>query len=175
LKTLPVIISLLLVSCFSVNAQIKRNNFAISFGINAPLGNFSSTHLPGISAEGSSSKYLFDTLRRKKVAFTYNSGVAYYFGKKETVSGYPYKYSGYTFIHAFAGIIINPVKRTSISLTTGPSLGIYNGNSQFNFGGKLEITYHLKSPFSISSGILMMKENKSDPLWGGSLKFGISF
>lgn len=114
--------------------------------------------------------YLFDTVKRKKAAFTYNGGVAYYFGKKETISGYPYKYSGYTFIHAFAGIIFIPVKKTRIALTAGPALGIYNGNSQFNIGSKLEVSYFINPKIAIGPGIAMMKEPGTNPLWSMSFK-----
>ncbi len=142
----------------------------ISAGILLPLGDFSSTHLCGIAVGYQPANHWFNLLKRKQLAFTYNAGLAYYFGKKEMVSGYPYKYPGYFFLHAFGGILYNPVRKLDLTLTVGPALGIYNGNSRFNIGSKLEGTYYLKNKFAVSPGIILMKENKADPLWAVSIK-----
>ena len=142
----------------------------VSVGINIPVGNFSSTHIIGIGVEYSPLRHTFQLFKLKHLALTYNSGVAYYIGKKETVSNYPYKYPGYIFIHAFGGVLYNPVKSGSVSLTAGPALGIYNGNTRFNFGSKLEASYYISKNVGIGPGIILMKEPGATSLWAASFK-----
>ena len=102
-------------------------------------------------------------------------GAAYYFGKKETVSGYPYDYPGYIFVHAYVGAIYNPLRKANICLTAGPALGIYNGNTQFNFGSVLEGSYYFNEKIAIAPGIIFMKESGANPLWAASLKATMAF
>jgi hypothetical protein len=162
-------------SAFAQPTGIKKpvpqeKGISISAGINLPVGDFSSSHLIGIAVDCSPTRHWFGLLKRKKIAFTYNGGLVCYFGKKETVSSYPYNYPGYLFIHAFAGVLYNPFKKTSITLTTGPALRIYNGNTQFNIGGKLEASYYISNRFAIGPGIILMKESGADPIWAASVK-----
>ncbi len=143
-----------------------------------PLGNFSSTHLIGMEANHSWSEHRFggmDIKPVKPLGFTSNAGFAYYFGKKENISGYTYDYHRYIFIHAFAGAIYNPWRRGNIILTAGPGLGIYNGNTQFNIGSCLEGSYYIKEKIAITPGINFMKESGADPLWAASLKVTLTF
>ncbi|MEK7224450.1 MAG: hypothetical protein AAB221_02060, partial [Bacteroidota bacterium] len=84
--------------------QAAGSDHIVSFGINLPLGDFSSTHLVGFDIGYSPGTHVFGLVKNKHFAFTYNGGVAYYAGKKETVSSYPYKYPEYLFVHAFAGL-----------------------------------------------------------------------
>ncbi len=146
---------------------------SVSLGINIPVGNFSATHIAGFAAEYSPAQNWLGKLNAKKIVFTYNGGIAYYFGKKEIVSNYPYKYPGYTFIHAFGGLLYNPFKKTGISLTAGPALGIYNGNLQFNMGTKLEASYNVSTSIAIGPGILLIKEPGANALWSLAIRAGI--
>jgi len=88
---------------------------------------------------------------------------------------YSYKYPGYSFLHSYAGIIYNPCKKINISLTSGPGLGLYDGNTQFNLGINLSGNYHLSDKFSISPVLIFMKETKSDPLWATGFRATIVF
>jgi hypothetical protein len=176
LKTRQIIFSLLLVAtCFKVKAQSTDMSNGISVGINISVGDFSSTHLIGIGVEYSPLRHTFQLLKLKHLAFTYNGGVAYYFGKKEIVSNNPYKYPGYIFIHAFGGLLYNPVKKTSITLSAGPALRIYNSLIRFNIGSKLELSYFINDKIAIGPGIIFMKESGTNPLWAASLKATIAF
>lgn len=148
----------------------KNNGVSVSLGINLPVDDFSSTHFMGIGVDFSPASHWFGLLKRKKIAFTYTGGAAYYFGKKETVSSYPYQYPGYLFIHAFAGVLYNPVQKAGLKLTAGPALGIYNGSSQFNIGSRLEASYYINKMLSVGPGILFMKESGADPIWSASFK-----
>ncbi len=185
-------LSFLLLICFivitdCVIGQSQRPNkhnhpsgsqHGISIGDHIPLGNFSSTHFLGVAANYSWSNHRFgrmDVKPVKPIGFTANTGVAYYFGKKETASGYPYKYPRYIFLHAYGGAIYNPNGKANIILTAGPAIGIYNGFTQFNFGATLEGSYYFNEKIAISPGIIFMKESGYNPLWTASLKAVIAF
>ncbi len=142
----------------------------VSVSIHLPVGSFSTSHIAGVGAEYAPGRHWYAKTKPKKFRFTYQGGVAYYFGKKETVSGYDYDYPGYFFLHAFGGLLYIPVKRTDIKLTAGPALGIYNGNTQFNIGGKLEGVYFISRDIGIGPGIIMMKENGANAIWSVALK-----
>jgi hypothetical protein len=150
----------------------------ISVGANIPLGNFNNTHTVGIAVEYLLSNYRFGKMDIKPVkqfGFSANAGMAYYFGKKEIISGYPYDYPGYVFVHAYAGVIYNPWKKENINLTIGPALGIYHGSTKFNIGSKLEGSYYVSERIAITPGIIMMKESGADALWTASLKATLAF
>jgi len=174
--------SIVLLGNLSLSAQTKEkknqspgSDHVISLGLHRPLGSFSSTHTVGFGIGYSPGTHVFGLVKNKHVAFTYNGGIAYYLGKKETVSSYSYKYPGYLFVHAYAGVLYYPASKIDFRLTAGPALGIYNGNTRFNVGAALEGAYYLNNQFSVSPGIFLMKERKSDPLWAGSLKLGYLF
>lgn len=151
---------------------------AAAAGIYLPFGDLSSTHISGIGIEYDWSNYRFGRLDVKPVkpfGFIANAGMTYYFGKNETVSGYPYKYPGYIFIHLYGGIIYNPSAKMNFNLTTGPALGIYNGNTRFNTGGKLEAVYYINNKWGISPAIIMMKEQGVNALWAASINASLCF
>ena len=167
-------------------SKSKKSDLGIdvSAAIRLPFGNFNSTHFIGVGIELSPSYPTVRLESKIKIAFTYNGGIAYYPGKKETVSGYQYTYPGYIFLHAFAGVLFIPSKnggltfpsqKIEISLTGGPALGIYNGNTRFNLGSKMELNYHLNDKLSIGPGIIFMKESGAGPLWAASLKVTMAF
>ena len=102
-------------------------------------------------------------------------GIAYYVGKKETVSGYPYKYPAFIFMHAYPGMIYNADKKISVVLAGGPGLGIYNGTTRFNLGLLLQGNYAINEKIAVGPGIIMMKESGADPLGVISLKVDWAF
>ncbi len=176
LKTLSIIFWLLLgIGYCSVSAQVKSGNTALSIGINIPVGNFSNTHLIGIDADYSPARHRFGLFKLNHIAFTYSGGGSFYFGKKETVSGYPYKYPGYIFIYGLAGLLYNPARNFSFILYAGPGLGIYHGHKRFTIGSKLEMNYDIGEKFSMGPGIFMMKEPAANPLWSATLKTTMRF
>lgn len=175
-KTRQLILSLLMIAAsFSVKAQAKGGNNAVSLGIHIPVGAFSSTHFIGIGADYSPANHKFGLLKNKHFALTYNGGVTYYLGKKETVSNYSYEYPSYFFIHAFAGFVYRIGKKVNAILYAGPALGLYSGHAQYNTGSKIELNYSINPKISIGPGILVMKETGSDPLWSASVKATIIF
>ena len=180
---------LFLSACFAIqsSAQEKDNkkfippsgvNNAASLGPALPLGNFSETHFGGISMQYSRSNNRFGIMKKnpsKKIGFTCNAGIAYYFGKEETIVSTTYQYPAYTFLHLYGGAIYNVSKKANISLTAGPALGLYNGTKAFNIGANLDASYYINKRIAITPGILLMKESGADPLWAASLKATILF
>ncbi|MEO7984049.1 MAG: hypothetical protein ABI688_08200 [Bacteroidota bacterium] len=169
LKTATFLFMLLGAVSSNVKAQSKDMNLALSFGAIVPTGSFSSTHIAGLSAQYAPARHVFGRVKLKKFALTYNAGLAYYLGKKETVSNYPYKYPNYLFIHAFGGVFYKLDKKTEIALTAGPAAGIYNGNTRFNFGSQLDINYYINNKVALGPRMILMKEHGAAALWAGAL------
>jgi hypothetical protein len=148
------------------------DNVSAGASIHFPIGNFSKSHTMGVGLDASPARHTFGLLRFKKIAFTYNAGVAYYIGKKIHLIDYYYDYPGFTFIHAYAGLLYNPLKKLNVNLLAGPALGIYKKDTRFNIGARLEGSYYIRKT-SIAAGPLlnMMLEPGTQPLWSVGLKF----
>ena len=154
-----------------------KNNAAL-FGINIPVGEFSKTHYAGISTGYTWSHHRFGNLQalpKKIIGFTAEGSFDYYFGKKETIAGYDYRYGGYIYLHAFGGAIYNPCKRGNISLTTGPTLGIYKGSVDAGYGAKLGGSYPVTDKIEIVTGIFFLKHNDAAVLLAVSVQIGYCF
>lgn len=153
-----------------IRKKPTRRGVDISAGVHIPAGRFAHTHIGGIGVNAVARNRDFAFYKQNKLCFTWNGGVAYYLGKKETVSGYAYKYPGYLFIDAKAGLMYSPYKRTVISLTAGPAIGRYNGITRFNIAAQLDGEYYFNTKWAVSPGFMMMKESGAGPLWAASLK-----
>ncbi len=147
-------------------------------GVTIPLGNFSETHLAGIILQYSRSDHRFGNMEKKipgQIGFVYTAGLFYYPGRKENIVTTTYKYPAFTYLHLYGGLIWNPGKQAHITLSGGPALGLYNGLASFYTGLQLDGTYYISKRVGITPGLHLMKENKSDPLWSGSLKTSFIF
>ncbi|MBL7726026.1 MAG: hypothetical protein JNK27_17935 [Chitinophagaceae bacterium] len=183
-KSFPLFLLLLSASfCFSQSGPEKKltpcgKRNLIAAGITIPLGDFSNTHFGGFNTVYAWSKNRFGrltTLPAKKIGFTANSGIAYYFGKKETIGTGSYQYPAYIFLHIYAGAMYNADEKVNICLTAGPAAGIYNSNTQFNAGVSLQCNYYVSDKIAITPGLIMMKETRSDPIWSGSVRAAMVF
>jgi hypothetical protein len=154
----------------------KNNN--VSLGINIPIGEFAKTHIGGISLDYSLSHHRFGSLKvlpKKLIGLTANGGIAHYFGKKETVAGYDYRYGGYLYLHAFGGGIYNPCKKGNITLTTGPTLGIYKSSAHVGIGINLGGSYALTDKIALRPEIIFLKHHEAVALWVASIKTAYAF
>ena len=177
LSKLPVtLILLFLVN--SMAAQTKGQSWNVTAGIDFPVGLFSHTHFPGAGAGISYSNHRYGILPAKpvkKFGYTFNAGGNYYFGKNETVRGYPFQYSGYFLVHTYAGAMYNHGKRTHFELLAGPALGMYNGTTRFNIGGSLSATWYVRAKLGVSPSFMLTKENGADWLGAFSLRVSWAF
>jgi len=151
---------------------------AASFGINIPVGEFSKTHFAGIALDYSWSHHRFGSLKalpKMLIGFTANGGIDYYFGKKETIAGYEYRYGGDIYFHLFGGAIYNPCKKGNITLTAGPTLGIYKGRADAGFGINIGGSYSLTDKIAITPGIICLKHNDAASLWVAAVRGTYSF
>ena len=128
--------------CSQENAgeRSSRTNIPVAVGIQIPLRDFSSTHRPGISPD--------------------------YF--PSPVIG-PYKYPGFFLIQALGGLHYQ-VQTLSVSLLTGPGLGMYNGSTRFNIAGRFEINIPLKTWYHISPLVNLIGEPGTDLLWYAGMR-----
>lgn len=177
LKKLPVTFFLF----FLVNgmgAQTKGHSWNVTGGGHLPVGNFSHTHFPGAGAGISYSDHRYGILPAnpvKKFGYTFNAAGNYYFGKKETVSGHPFRYSGYYLFHTYAGALYNHGKRTHFEMLAGPGLGIYNGTTRFNIGGAVSATWYIKAKLGVSPSFMLTRETGANWLGAFSLRGSWAF
>ncbi len=150
----------------------------VAAGIHIPFGEFGETHLAGISLNYSWSQSRFGrmgVLPKKLIGFTTDAGIDYYLGKKEKTAGYYFKYGGYTYLHVAGGIIYNPCKKGNISLTTGPSVGIYKGSGNVGFRVGLNGSYYLNTRLGLSPGVIFIKHREANALWAATLMASYNF
>jgi hypothetical protein len=146
---------------------------AASLGASVPLGNFSATHVAGISADFAISKFRFGKMPVKPmnaIGLAYSIGFNYYVGKSETVSSYGYKYPGYAVAHIYPGLLYNPDKKINILLAVGPAFSFYNGDTRFNIGATLSGTYFITENIGVTPSLLLTKEFSANSLIAASLK-----
>lgn len=147
---------------------------SVSAGISISMGEFAETHPIGVGASFTWSKNRLGLMEKKPskaFGFIADGGVDYYFGNKETVSSYPYKYNSFTYIHTYGGIIYNLCKRGNINLIAGPALGLEGGFTTFFWGANLGGSYYFKGKIAITPAIQFMKDPDSfDPLLSLSIK-----
>lgn len=157
-----------------------RSN-AVSLNFNTPVGGYLkdlSNFSMGATYSWSKERFgNMSSVPTRTIGFTANIGVDYYFGEKETYYNQTVKYKGTTYLHAYGGAIYNPCAGGNIILTTGPSLEIYNGNSQFGFGVNLSgsISFSKYRNFGISPNIFVLKHGNSDVLFAGGLGINMTF
>lgn len=175
-----IFLSLLVICQFALHAfsqtspakkkQAGNKGLCISTGINVPVGDFSSTHLIGVSLAAGPAIHQYNLNKDHTIGFVYQGGIAYYLGKKETIAGYVYKYPGYIFLHAFGGVSFLVQKNSEIVISAGPALGFYNGNIKFNAGASLTANFSISNNFALGPSIMMMKEFGTNALWAPSLR-----
>jgi hypothetical protein len=177
------IISTLLLYQLSVQAQsadttghASKRTETIYLAAAGPLlavGSFSNTHLPGFTMEGGGL-----TLFRKRTSsprthpLLLNWSIAgdYFIGKKETVAGYSYTYPAYWLVHAYIGGAISIRNNIMISLSAGPGIGHYNGNTVYNTGVHAAVYYSFSKRFMLSPSFKLMQEPGTDWLGAVGLK-----
>jgi hypothetical protein len=159
------------------NAQISgsQSNLA-SIDVHLPVGVFARSHTAGAGLNYSwSAKRFGRNTQKKKPGLVLNAGGDYYLGKKIKVTGHDFRYDAYFYAHAMAGILFNPWSNANISLSAGPTLGIYSGNSDFGYGVSLLGAYFFKRNISIGPGIIYKKHSKADALWSGAARVSYGF
>ena len=186
ITTLTVIAGLLCCHAYSQpenidKTSVKGRSTELSLNINFPVsGYLKNISNISIGAEYSWSKERFGNMTIKPanlIGFTFNAGVDYFFGEKEELGTYSYKYDGTTYLHAYGGAIYNPCNRGNIRLTAGPSLELYSGESEFGFGVNLSGSYYLCrcGNFGITPNFTLMKQGSSEAVTVAGVKFNYVF
>jgi len=141
-----------------------------SFQAAKAIGEFSISHSAGFGAD-------FSMEHHKENRFLYfiaTAGATHYLGKNVTVSGYPYKYPGNTFIHLMGGIYTIP-GNLNIRIIAGPALSLFNGNARFNITGRLEVNYTFKNDLLLGPVLNLMKEPGTNSLLSVGIKLSMRF
>lgn len=172
---------ILVVSCTCSASAQQKGPEAIAFpprdllctGVLFPLGDFSSTHVAGISAG-----YLFRPGKinpLKKIAFAARTGVQLYAGKKETVSGYPYRYPVYSLLYVQGGALMKITNKAGVYWMAGPGLGWYEGTARLTVISSAAFYYAITRKVAAGPAINWIKETGSVALWSGGLQATFRF
>jgi hypothetical protein len=160
----------------TVRNQYGRNH-SIALELSLPIAAFASSHFIGAGLEYSwaDRRYGINAEPRKTLGFTFHGGASYFLGKKTNVAGNDFRFGGYTYLHALAGAIVNPYARTNISLTAGPAVSIYKGNSDFGAAVKLCGSYYVRNSISIGPAVMYRKHSRVESLWSIMLRGAFVF
>jgi hypothetical protein len=158
-------------------AHSGGQNHLASLDLHLPLGVFARSQFAGAGLSYSWSHHRFgDNISASKlVGFTLNAGGDYYFGRRVKTAGYPFKYGGYFNTYLLAGIISNPKPYLNLSVTAGPTLGIYKGNTDVGAGVNLFGNFYFKKNLSIGPGVTYKKHPDADGLWTGIVRLSYVF
>lgn len=172
-------ITFIVLVCFSFAAYSQLSfKWNMSAAVHLPVGTFSETHFPGAGIEaaytpGRFGRLLF--LPKKKFSYVIKSGIDFFRGRKVTVSGYPFKYGGYSLFHFYGGAIYNYKRKANLQLVAGPALSLYKQNLRFNIGSVLSATYFVSKRTGLSPAFGFINEWGAVPLWYGSVKVSRTF
>jgi hypothetical protein len=157
--------------------QIKGTQNLIGFGFFFPVGAFAQTHFAGAGLDYSWSPYRFgrNITLDKSFGFIVNGGISYYAGKRITTEGYESSYGGFMNVYAMPGIMYNPLKNGTFSLTAGPALNIYKGEASAGFGVSLLSNYFLSENVTIGPGLVYKKHPDTDALWAITIRVAHNF
>ena len=155
----------------------KGQDHLASLDFHLPLGVFARSQFAGAGLNYSWSHHRFgDNISTSKlIGFTFNAGADYYFGRRIKTAGYPFQYGGYIYSFLLVGLITNPQPDLNLTLTAGPTLGIYKGNSDMGIGVNLFGSYYFRKNLSIGPGITFKKHPDADALWTGTVRIGYVF
>jgi hypothetical protein len=148
-----------------------------SFLLYAPVGSFAKSHVAGIGLNYGvfHSRYRIYVFK-KYIGFTANAGVDYYLGKKTEVADHDFNYGGYGYGYIQAGVVTGITKKTGMSLTAGPAMGLYKGNTEFGWNASMIVVWHISnSRFLIGPGITVKKQKETDALWAIAFRTSYSF
>jgi hypothetical protein len=111
----------------------------------------------------------------KMLGFTFNTGMAYYFGKKTATAGYDFKYGNYFYLHVMPGLLFNPRSNANVSLLAGPSLGIYKNSADWGFTAIVNGNYYLTKNICVGPGLGYKKHADTDALWNVFVRASLTF
>jgi len=154
--------------------QRHGGSYAFNLGVDVPIKFFKEMSSTGFAFDYAWSDQRFGKLDAKPsiLGFTFNMGIAHYLGADDHHGG---NLAGYTNVHTYGGVIISPCKTGNISLTGGPNLGLYSGNSKFGFGARADVSWYLTNHIAITPGFLWIKELDVDPRYAITGRLTIAF
>lgn len=176
MKKLTLLLCILLFGAPTLVAQITpavsqdsatTHSHAASASMLIPFGEFSKTHVAGLSIGHSWSHHRFgtDSVTHKKFGFIVSSGVEFLLGKEIRTAGYDFRYGNYLSIYSMPGVVYQPVKKGLISLNAGPFLSIYKGNTYAGIGASFQTQYTISKNIAIGPGLVFKKRPETNALW----------
>ena len=151
------------------NDSLPGKSYRVSINLSVPVDEFSETHFLGAGVSYAWSNNRFGLLSKapgKLLGFTADAGVDYFFGKKITESGIDFRFKNYWNLHAFGGVIFNEGTNINVRVLTGPTLGIYYGETEFGYGAMLDASYYITEKISLGPMLRFFKNKAANAQWG---------
>lgn len=166
----------LLTGSFSLVAQtttpiqpepLPTHSHAMSADLLFPVGEFSKSHIAGLSLGHSWSRHRFgtDSVTHKKIGFIISSGIEYLLGKEVRTAGYDFRFGNYFSFYSLPGLVYHPVRKGLLYLNTGPFLSIYEGNFTLGLGGRFGAQYNISQNMAIGPVLVFKKRPDTNTLW----------
>ncbi len=151
-------------------------NQAVSLTLQSPVAIFQRSHRAGAGLEYAWSRKHFGIAQsRRNLGLLLKGGGDYFLGKQVTTAGYHFRYDDYLYFHALAGLIYNPLANMGVSITAGPSLGVYAGNSSVGIMGDASIMFFTKQRFALGSVLEYRKHHQANALWSLGIRGSYAF
>lgn len=145
-------------------------------GPSVAIGEFATTHSFGTGIEAGGLT-LFNKkgqqLRKHPLLLQWGIAGDYYWGKKQTIAGYPYTYKRYLLTHALLGGTWKLYPNLLLSLTGGPGLSRYNGSMRYNTTVQAAVHYAITKKIMLSPVFKLFQEPGTD--WLGSAGLRVVF
>ena len=161
--------------------QVRGKSNQVSLNLNIPFeGYLKDISNFGIGIQYEWSKKRFGSMTSKPaklIGFTFNIGADHYFGEKESIGMYSVKYKRTSYLHAYGGAIYNPCTGGNLSLTAGPTIELYDGNSEFGFGVNLSGGFYMSKcrNIGITPNTSLMKQGSSEAVFAGGVRLNYTF
>lgn len=141
-----------------------------------PVDRFATSHIAGAGLGYSWSRRRFgNAVSSRKPGLIASAGADYYVGKKITTAGYDFRFGSYLDAYLLGGAVYNFTSKAMATLSAGPGLGIYKGNSRVGVHVALHGNYFITERLAISPGIIYRTHTQENALWSIVLRAGYTF
>jgi len=180
LPRLLLCISLLVVYPCVLRAQqpvptLPKDHIAF-INLQLPVDQFAGSHIAGAGLGYSWSPRRFgNTISSRKPGFIASAGADYYVGKKTTTAGYDFRFGSYLDAYLLGGAVYSFTSKAMMTLSAGPGLDVYKGNSRVGVHMALNGNYFVTGRLAISPGIIYRTHTQENALWSIVLRAGYTF
>ena len=155
--------------------QLFKKDNALTLGAHLPIGEFSRSHIVGISVEYWRAPVInrHDSSGFKRIMFFVAGGGHYFLGKDISVASYDFKFSNFLTLHLLPGLKYVPVKKLDTQIAAGPIAALYKKNIRGGLVANLSVAGHFTKQIAMGPSVYVRKFSDSKALW--SIGIGVNY